>query len=428
MSIMTPHFKRSYHPLVSYCYFHNLLSATQVNQIPKSTLQYWNDLQKENLFGYNWFSSNEKEQLQFLAMQQQRFTRICLKSVLKLLQCFQLIFNQCSDFKKVMRQHSAAIIETIQFIKPYIALNKLCQYFSISTQQFYNWKNKHQCISSPFRWCFKRYPFQLSPKAFNAIEHALENKDYPFLPKVSVYYQLMNTEKIACALSTFYKYAAYFFASKVQFKKTKETSKTPLVATRCFEYLHIDTTLVQTISDGIQRLVVIKDNFSKAILHFALVDGNKSEFVAQVIKDTFLKYNLMNYTNPIHIVSDKGTENKGEVITWIESLNGCVLKKTVGENGFLFSNNAIESVFNTFKNQFATQLFQTKNELLQCFINFCYYYNYVRYPGDLYGLHPIDVLNGQAINKHKFTKAIQIDKQLRYQTNTSMNGCKICIP
>jgi hypothetical protein len=42
------------------------------------------------------------------------------------------------------------------------------------------------------------------------------------------------------------------------------------------------------------------------------------------------------------------------------------------------------------------------------------------------GLRPIDVLKGEPINKTKFTKAIQIDKQLRYQTNTSMNDCKTC--
>jgi hypothetical protein len=423
---MTPQFKRSYHPLVSYCYFHNLLSQEQLHQIPKSTLQYWDDLQQNKLFGHEWFSTHEKEQLRFLVLQQQRFTRICIKSVLKVLHCFQLILKQCAGFKKSLRKHADSIVDVILFIKPYVALHKLCRYFSISTQQFYNWKNKQQCLASPFRWCFKRYPFQLTPKACRAIERALENKVYPFLPKVSVYYQLMNTEAIACSLSSFYKYAAYFLAGKQETKKIKPDTKAVLNATRCFEYLHIDTTLVQTINDGIQRLIVIKDNFSKAILHFACVDGKKSTFVAQVIKDTFIKYNLMNYKNPIHLVSDNGSENKGEVLAWIASLNGAMLKKTVGENGFLLSNNAIESVFNTFKNQFAPALFQNKEELYACFEEFILYYNRIRYPGDLYGLHPIDVLNGQPINKTRFTRAIQTDKQQRYQTNISMSVCKTC--
>lgn len=424
---MTPRSKRSYHPLVSYCYFHNLLSDTQLNQIPKSTLQYWHDLQTSNLFGYDWFNKYEKEQLQFLATQQHRFTRVCLKAVLKLLHCFQLILNQCADFKKGLRKHASSIVETISFIKPHIALPKLCAIFSISTQQFYNWKNKQQCLASPFRWCFKRYPSQLIPKVSHIIQQSLENKLYPFLPKVSIYYQLMNTGAIACSLSTFYKYAAYFLAGKLETSKIKPIAKEALKATRCFEYLHIDTTLVQTFNHGVQRLVVIKDNFSKAILHFDIVDGSQSQFVAKVIKDTFVKYNLMNYTNPIHLVSDKGAENKGEVLTWIESLKSHVIKKTIGENGFLFSNNAIESVFNTFKNQFVPTLFCTKEELHKCFMDFTHYYNYIRYPGDLYGLHPIDVLNGEPINKTKFKNAILIDKQLRYQTNSSLSVCRTCI-
>jgi hypothetical protein len=418
--------KRSYHPLVSYFYFHNQLNKEQLQQIPKTTRQYWDALNTSQFFGKEWFTKNETEQLQFLIIQQQRFMRNVLKTVLKLLYCFCLLHKNSKHFKNKMKKQSDLIVSTIISIKPYVKLERICKWFSISTQQFYNWKNKQTCQSSPFRWCFKRYPFQLTPKAFNTIKTALENKVYDFLPKVSVYYDLLITKKIACSLSTFYKYANCFtHLNQTPKKATYQANKT-LVASRPFEYLHLDTTLIQTINDGIQRLVVVKDNFSKAILHFAIVPSKQSKFVAQFLKDVFVMYHLESRKQIIHIVSDKGTENNGEVLAWIKTVKTSVLKKTTGVDNFLFSNNSIESVFNTFKNKFVSHVFQTKEDVHQSFNDFVYYYNCVRYPGDLYGLHPIQVLNGEPINKTKFTTAILNDKQLRYQINTAFNNCKEC--
>lgn len=86
-----------------------------------------------------------------------------------------------------------------------------------------------------------------------------------------------------------------------------------------------------------------------------------------------------------------------------------------------------ESSFNIFKNQFAkNRIFIAVADLLNCLEEFKHYNNQIRYPKTLYGLHPLQVLNGEAINKKRFAPYLKIAKDTRYQNNTSMNGCNIC--
>lgn len=419
--------KRSYHPLVLYFYFNNQLTKEQIKQIPKTTLNYWQNIKREELFGNEWFALFQKEQSDFLKIQQHRYIFKCLRIVLKTLKCFCLVQEQCTDFKKVLRKNHTKIAETIDYLKSTINLKDACRIFSITEQQYHVWKNKKICKISPFHFCFKKHPFQLTIKEFLVIKKAFHDLPYKFLPKVSVYYDLLNRDKIHCSLSTFYKYSSDVLEATKQIKVN--LSKDTLFATRPFEYLHIDTTFINTLKDGIQRVVFVKDNFSKTILHYAIVPNGKSEFVAEVLEQTFIKHNLKNFTKAINIVSDKGTENKGEVLNWIEEISQSrfVFKKTAGENGFMFTNNEIESSFNIFKNQFArNRIFVTASDLLNCLKEFLIYNNDIRYPKNLYGLHPTQVLNGEIINKHRFAPELQIARQLRYHANKSMNECYKC--
>ncbi len=425
---ISKHTKRNYHPLVLYFYFTNQLSKEQIKQIPKTTIFYWQTIKKDELFGNDWFSVFNNEQADFFKIQQHKFTFKCLRAVLKILKCFCFIQEQCLDFKKVMRKNYTQITSSIDYLKPKIGLLKACKLFSISTQQFYSWKNKKYCKHTPFHFCLKKHPFQLTLKEFSIIRNAFENLPYTFLPKVTVYYNLMNSNLIHCSLSSFYKYAALLVDLKSTISKPS-LSTNIFRSTRCFEYLHIDTTFINTIKDGYHRIVFVKDNFSKAILHFAIVANGKSEFIAKVLKETFEKHHLYDLTKAINIVSDKGTENKGEVLNWIDevSQSHLVYKKTVGENGFMFTNNEVESSFSIFKNQFAkNRIFITTSDLLNTLEEFLYYNNEIRYPKSLYGLHPKQILLGEQIDKHHFTPLLKLARDARYQTNKSMNDCYKC--
>ncbi len=99
----------------------------------------------------------------------------------------------------------------------------------------------------------------------------------------------------------------------------------------------------------------------------------------------------------------------------------------MGENGFLYTNNEVESCFHVFKNQFARhRIFINYDELFNSLNEFLFYNNQVRYPKSLFGLHPLQVLNGEVIDKHKFANQKRMASQARYQFNKATTNCNSC--
>lgn len=72
-----------------------------------------------------------------------------------------------------------------------------------------------------------------------------------------------------------------------------------------------------------------------------------------LLQEMFSMYGLQNYREQITLVSDGGSENKGDVIDWVHCLDtASVIKKIAKIKEFPFTNNEIESTFNIFKNVF----------------------------------------------------------------------------
>lgn len=192
----------------------------------------------------------------------------------------------------------------------------------------------------------------------------------------------------------------YFFKKNEDFnslQKRKDVKPTQsLNSDYPFQFIHVDTTLLQTSKDGSIRAVIIKDNYSKKILHFGVVESGYSRCVALLIKDVFASYRLQSIYKPMAFVSDGGSENKGEVIDWINNLE-CdnITKLTAKTEGFRFTNNEIESNFNIFKNEFlaSTEIID-KHHARKLLADFQLYNYHERYPLSLFGLTPQEVFDG----------------------------------
>lgn len=104
-----------------------------------------------------------------------------------------------------------------------------------------------------------------------------------------------------------------------------------------------------------------------------------------------------------------GSENKGLFIDWIENLPmpPVVRKLTAKTDEFSFPNNMSESAHRIYKSEFRqskiTQNLKTHLDDLERFVS---YYNYERYPTELYGLHPMQVLEGLTPDKHLFKEQL----------------------
>ena len=412
MKTITVPKKRSYHPLVMYYYYNNLLSNEQLALIPATTIAYWDKNKLHSMFGFDWVKEFSDDFDDFSKIQKRKIIVKASKLCIKTLACFSSVLDKASNVNTLMKKNAKRVIETIDYLITEMPINKACQIFKISSNQYYRWKNKLYCSASVLNLCFKTHPHQLTIAEATVIKEAVNNTEFHQLPRISIYYTLLNKEKLFCSITTFYKYARLLFTGEKT--KRSEEPKIRLFASRLFEYLHIDTTLIPTLKGGVKRVVFVKDNFSKGLLHKVIVPDGKSMWIADVLKETFIKHNLMGYKEQINIVSDKGSENKGEVLKWIHELNACsmVIKKTVGEDNFKYYNNEVESCFHVFKNEFSyDKIYNEEKDLQKAIDDFEIYLNEKRYPKELYGLVPQQILQGEIPDKNKFKERIKAEKK-----------------
>src|SRR5204862_3406351 len=112
---------------------------------------------------------------------------------------------------KILKKNAERVIGTIDYLATEISLKTACRIFNISTNQYYRWKNKIHCSASVLNLCFKTHPHQLTMTETSIISDSINNPEYRCLPRVSIYYSLLNTGKLFCCMTTFYKYARLIF-------------------------------------------------------------------------------------------------------------------------------------------------------------------------------------------------------------------------
>lgn len=230
---------------------------------------------------------------------------------------------------------------------------------------------------------------------------------------------------MSCGKSTFSKYAKALGYKKPN--KPKIPPRKGVRATRIFEWLHVDITLVPTLEHGMQKVAFVKDNFSKAILHWASVSEKAdSKFITKLFKEAFEMNHLNNVHQPINILTDGGSENKGAFTTWVNHFNAppVVTKITARTIDFPLSNSMSESTHSIYKTEFLKgQISRTIKSHLDNLGQFVEYYNYQRFPADLCGLHPMEVINGRMPDKDYFKQQIAEARLNRVITNKAFNKC-----
>ena len=123
---------------------------------------------------------------------------------------------------------------------------------------------------------------------------------------------------------------------------------------RVFEWLNVDITNINTLKDRIQKVAFVKDNFYRGILyHNSTSEKARSQFIKNLFFKTFEKYNLLYAIKPINILYDGGSENIGELLTWINNIQvpPMVTKITTHTKDFPFSNFMSETTHSIYKTE-----------------------------------------------------------------------------
>jgi hypothetical protein len=418
--------KRQYHPLVMYGFYAGMLKDEQLRIIPNSTLSYWRSFNHKEFFGYEWIHDYIETDIQMKDVAKRKIGITVIRFVGRMYKCYDQLLSDTKSFKRIIKSNATLVVSTIDKLNSYVNnLHLSCKLMKISTTQYYRLKNKVHCTASVLNLCYKTHPLQLSVPEAAIINDCITNPQNFYKPLCSLYYGLMRAGKLFCSLSTFYKYASLILGKRIKYEK--ETDTDSFRASKVFECLHIDTTIVPTETGGSRRAVLIKDNKSKALLHKALVPNGESDYIRDLLKATFEKYNLLNTTQTVNIISDGGPENKGKVLEWVSGLkNDKVLKLTAQEN-FNHSNNMIESLFHIFKYEFLRdRKIHDDAGLLKELNAFEDYYNWHRFPIELYGYAPMEVVHGAIPDRNRFKEDIKKAQQKRYLLNKASTYCGIC--
>ncbi|WP_299101952.1 hypothetical protein [uncultured Winogradskyella sp.] len=420
-------YKRNYHPLIPLFYTKGLLSKQQLDKIPKRTLQHWKKNKNKHYDFDHWVLpfTNDIEDIKKTIERQQ--LKKAIRLMIRVSDGYHQILKTVGKNKQLQKQNASYVVNSIDSIinLTKIKTQRACKFYGVSSDWYYREKRKINCSLNIFNKCFKKHPNQLSFEETNAIEQLIKDPKHFGKTKVTLYYHALRNELVSCGKSTFSKYAKALGYRKS--KKTKIPPRKGLRATRVFEWLHVDITLVPTLEDGMQKVAFVKDNFSKAILHYASVSKKAdSKFITKLFKEAFEKYDLCNTNKPINILTDGGSENKGHFTTWVNHFNAppVVSKITARTNDFPLSNSMAESTHSIYKTEFLKgQISRTVKNHLDSLERFVQYYNFERHPADLYGLYPMEVINGKLPDKDYFKNQIAEAKANRVITNKAFNKC-----
>jgi len=419
----------TYHPLIILLYSSNMLTPEQVSQIPISTRYRWNKFDHTNYHFDDWCIEYIEQFEEIKKVYNNKVLFRGIKSIMQLSKGFEQVMQKVEQGNKILRENAIEITTAIKKISNYtkIPIKKAASIFGVNTDWYYRNRENKGCKASPLKKCFKTYTNQLSLKETTIIQDCLEKEENKTKTKTTLFYELANEGKLYCSKSTFFKYAKLFGFTKN--KKGKKPRSKGFRATASMEWLHIDIMQVQTLDDGVQKVAFVKDNFSKAILNYKTTNGKAgSEFIKQLMEETYTKYKMYELTKDINIVTDGGPENKGAFLDWIENLNmpPIVRKLTAKTDEFTFPNNMSESTHRIYKSEFKqSKVAQNLAAHLKDLEEFIDYYNNKRYPTELYGYTPSQVLEGAIPDKHLFKEQRLEAKQQRIEENRKFMDCPV---
>lgn len=310
---MITQIKKRYHPLIIIILFTSgMLSNDELGNIASTNKYNWSDFKHEDYYGYDWAENYISQFDDIKDIFKSKFTTRAIKTILKTRRGYYKMLGELAHNKNLMKLHADSILTSVEEMAEFsdVTIKKACKFYGISTDWYYNQKQKLICHLCPIKKCYKTHPNQLTINEMTTIEHLAKAPENYRKPLSTIFYLAMEDLAITCGLTSFRKYANALGHVKAKVIPTER--KKGFVASYVFEWLHIDITNVQTVNDGIQKVAFVKDNFSSGLLNVKSTSAKAgSAFIAELLQDTFEQYKLYDNKKDIHILSDGGSENKG---------------------------------------------------------------------------------------------------------------------
>ncbi len=393
--------------------------------VPHSTASSWRKLDLSGLVGQE-LRSMHQEALDFHALLS-RYQRL-RSTVIVLTKAWVQVSEFLLPTLHRQKQHAERLINAVQLLFTVMPRRKALRIVDLSSSAFHDRiaQIKFKCGISPLQRCFKRNPLQLALPEVELIKALFDDPDLVLWPGVSLYFEGLRNGGLRMAKSTFYKYGRLLGLKRQRPEHPRKTIG--LRAARPNEYLHVDTTFYEFQPNVKAAIVLVSDNFSKAILGAHVAITKHALHVVEALSKAIAMIQLHHPEDVKAIlVSDGGSENHNALVDGlIASVPIPLIEKITALKDIVFSNSPIEAI-NKILKVYLRHYKPTTLAGVQRVVELCIHdYGSLRPHGSLGGLTPMErYLDPKS--KLDFTKQIKEAGALRIQQNKAIN-CGSCTP
>lgn len=346
-----------------------------------------------------------------------------LDAYFKLSQTYHSITGKIKGIRNKIVSNKEKIVETIEQLKPFIAINSAIKIFNISRATYQNYKTLvlNKCSASYFEWCVKKYPQQLLNHEILKIKQYFENSDYQFWSKASLYFLGLRSKDFGFCIATFYKYAKLLGYKNGRHLQTK-LKYTSLVSTNPDQIWCADVTIFKT-TDGIKHYILfLMDHYSKKIIGYSVEKSARPATIKRLLENTIQSLPLKP---TVSLVTDGGIENVNTLVKQFNSKHNIV--HLIAQKDITFSNSAIEALNKIIKHQFLFPLhIENGSQLIKKLPEIVQIYNTIKPQQALKGNTPEETYQGKIIDISQYKSHFKVQKEFRKAHNHS-NRCKKCV-
>ena len=415
--------KASYHPSISVAFYLNCLPNDLLQYIPRSTRFDWQHKDKSACFGYDWFCQNQQL---FQTLRQVSTNKQLLrinKALIRIIAIKRFITIHAACLRDKLFNTTHTIISNIAKVCTVFGLTKTLRCLQLPYAAYLKLKKTIRCHLSPLNLCLVKHPAQLLKKEVAVIKRYCTEDRFLHWPLSSVYEMIKREGAAFFSISTFYKYVSLLNLKRSGPAPRRKHHHTGIRAQATLQIIHADVTLFRTTDNHKNYIHLIQDNFSRAILQFAVRTDCTAQTTFENLQSVYERYLLPAGIPNCQFFSDDGSENYGPVKAFIESCQYPSLQHLVAQKDVEFSNSMIEAANKQLKYRFLYHHhIPDYNALVKYVVQAVEDYNN-RPHHILHGLTPLEVLNGQLPDQHAFAAKIQLAKAARPAENRKTKCC-----
>lgn len=331
------------------------------------------------------------------------------------------LVDRTTKTQKLFKSSRGTIVSLWESLKPFVSIQSLCKWFRISESTFFSWKKRVACKTAYTKECPNIYPNQLRDWERRIIED-----EYFFNAKYTEYSisdllgQVMADRKVIIGESLFYEYAALIGETERRKVPRKKRNYKGLRAKNAKDILHMDKSKFAIKNTNGAWANLVADNRSRAILGLTVSVGSHSKYTLLNLKQVINKHNLLD--KPFWLVTDDGSENKGEVKLFVKENPN--IKHKIAQKNIPYSNSMIESIIKQLKYRYLQKKeFNSLEELTKALTIAVEAYN--NRPRKIHlGKTPLQVLNGDEVDLADYAVLKEQTRMERIEENRNFNCLK----